>query len=72
MARTARNPDGPSRFALVAVVAAGLLVLAAGALLALAWRNAGWIGLDRWLIPWVHRRLYAGPRASGETRPTSG
>ena len=39
MARTARNPGDPSRFALVAVVAAGLLVLAAGALLALAFRE---------------------------------
>jgi protein SCO1/2 len=39
MARTAGNPDRPSRFALVAVVAAGLLVLAAGALLALAFRE---------------------------------
>ena len=39
MARTARNPDSPSRFALVAVVAAGVLVLAAGALLALAFRE---------------------------------
>jgi protein SCO1/2 len=39
MARTAGNPDRPSRFALIAVVAAGLLVLAAGALLALAFRE---------------------------------
>ena len=38
MARAAGNPVRPSRFALVAVVAAGLLVLAAGALLALAFR----------------------------------
>jgi thiosulfate dehydrogenase [quinone] large subunit len=22
-------------------------------LLVLAWRNAGWIGLDRWLLPWL-------------------
>src|SRR5260370_11440190 len=36
MARTSGNPDRPSRFALIAVVAAGLLVPAAGALLALA------------------------------------
>src|SRR3984893_14482446 len=39
MARTSENPDRPSRFALIAVVAAGLLVLAAGGLLALAFRD---------------------------------
>ena len=39
MARTSENPDRPSRFALIAVVAAGLLVLAAGAMLALAFRD---------------------------------
>lgn len=22
-------------------------------LLVLAWKNAGWIGLDRWLLPWI-------------------
>jgi thiosulfate dehydrogenase [quinone] large subunit len=30
-----------------------LIVL--GALLMVAWRNAGWIGLDRWLIPRTQR-----------------
>jgi protein SCO1 len=39
MARTPTNPDRPSRFAIFAVVAAGLLVLAAGAMLALAFRE---------------------------------
>jgi protein SCO1/2 len=39
MARTPANPDRPSRFAILAVVAAGLLVLAAGAMLALAFRE---------------------------------
>jgi len=24
-----------------------------GILLVLAWRNAGWIGLDRWVLPWL-------------------
>jgi thiosulfate dehydrogenase [quinone] large subunit len=24
-----------------------------GTLLVLAWRNAGWIGLDRWLLPMI-------------------
>jgi protein SCO1 len=39
MPRTPANPDRPSRFAILAVVAAGLLVLAAGAMLALAFRE---------------------------------
>jgi protein SCO1 len=39
MAGTPANPDRPSRFAILAVVAAGLLVLAAGAMLALAFRE---------------------------------
>jgi thiosulfate dehydrogenase [quinone] large subunit len=29
-----------------------------GVFLVLAWRNAGWIGLDRWFMPWYHRRFY--------------
>lgn len=33
-----------------------------GTLIVLAWRNAGWIGLDRWFIPWTHRALFAKPR----------
>jgi len=34
-----------------------LIVL--GLFLVLAWRNAGWIGLDRWFIPLTHRALFA-------------
>jgi thiosulfate dehydrogenase (quinone) large subunit len=30
-----------------------------GVFLVLAWRNAGWIGLDRWFLPWVHERFRA-------------
>jgi len=30
-----------------------------GVFLVLAWRNAGWIGLDRWFMPWVHDRFQA-------------
>jgi len=36
-----------------------------GLLLALAWRNAGWIGLDRLFIPYMHRRFWSG--ADGTT-----
>ncbi len=43
-----------------------LIVL--GLLLTLAWRNAGWIGLDRWFIPWVHRTLVT--RRDGARSPS--
>jgi thiosulfate dehydrogenase [quinone] large subunit len=29
--------------------------------LVLAWRNAGWIGLDRWLLPWLGTPWKPGP-----------
>ena len=29
-----------------------------GLFLVVAWRNAGWIGLDRWFIPWTHRTMF--------------
>ena len=32
-------------------VGGSALLAVLGALLMVAWRNAGWIGLDRWLIP---------------------
>jgi hypothetical protein len=42
-----------------------------GTLLVVAWRNAGWIGLDRWFIPWTHRTMFSG-RAPGEAvEPTA-
>ena len=28
--------------------------------LILAWRNAGWLGLDRWLLPWLGAPWYRG------------
>ena len=36
-----------------------------GVFLVLAWRNAGWIGLDRWFMPWYHRRFYGDQATSG-------
>jgi thiosulfate dehydrogenase [quinone] large subunit len=36
-----------------------------GVFLVLAWRNAGWIGLDRWFMPWYHRRFYGDRTTSG-------
>jgi thiosulfate dehydrogenase [quinone] large subunit len=41
------------------------LLFAIATWLVLAWRNAGWIGLDRWLLPlvgtpWKNHRLILG------------
>ena len=41
-------------------------VIILGLFLVSAWRNAGWIGLDRWFIPLTHRTFWAG---SDETPP---
>jgi thiosulfate dehydrogenase (quinone) large subunit len=42
-----------------------------GTLIVVAWRNAGWIGLDRWFIPWTHRALFAKPKeGDAEAPPT--
>ena len=40
-------------------------------LLALAWRNAGWIGLDRWFMPWIHGELFAKPSAAEPEPPAA-
>lgn len=40
-------------FLLAGTVSANPLLLLLELLLILAWRNAGWIGLDRWLLPWL-------------------
>ena len=43
-----------------------------GLFLVVAWRNAGWIGLDRWFIPWTHRTMFEPKPAegSGASAPT--
>ena len=55
-------------FVLAGALGSNPLLVIFGILLALAWRNAGWIGLDRWFIPWVHRTFYSGATAGTDTR----
>jgi thiosulfate dehydrogenase [quinone] large subunit len=40
--------------------------------LVLAWRNAGWVGLDRWLLPmldtpWKPAHIFSAPRTAKVT-----
>jgi thiosulfate dehydrogenase (quinone) large subunit len=47
-----------SNFLLAGVLGSNPVLIILGTLLALAWRNAGWIGLDRWFLPWIHRSVF--------------
>jgi thiosulfate dehydrogenase [quinone] large subunit len=42
-------------FVLAGALGSNPVLIVLGALLMVAWRNAGWIGLDRWLIPRTQR-----------------
>jgi len=57
-----------SNFVLAGVLGQNPALIVLGTLLALAWRNAGWIGLDRWFMPWIHREVFAGS-STAETQP---
>jgi thiosulfate dehydrogenase (quinone) large subunit len=48
-----------ANFVLAGALGANPALIILGSLLTLAWRNAGWIGLDRWFLPWVHERFVA-------------
>ena len=52
-------------FVLAGALGSNPLLVLVGVLLALAWKNAGWIGLDRWLIPWAHQRFWSTPSREG-------
>jgi thiosulfate dehydrogenase (quinone) large subunit len=53
-----------SNFVLAGALGSNPALIFFGALVMLAWRNAGWIGLDRLFIPWVHARFYVRSAAS--------
>lgn len=48
-----------ANFILAGVLGTNPLLVILGSLLMLAWRNAGWIGLDRWFMPWMHVSVFA-------------
>ena len=43
-----------SNFVLAGVLGSNPILIMLGTLLVVAWRNAGWIGLDRWFLSWAH------------------
>jgi thiosulfate dehydrogenase [quinone] large subunit len=44
------------------------LLFAVATGLVLAWKSAGWIGLDRWLLHWIGTPWQAGALISGRKR----
>jgi len=47
-------------FVLAGSLGSNPAIIILGLFLVVAWRNAGWIGLDRWFIPLTHRTFWAG------------
>jgi thiosulfate dehydrogenase [quinone] large subunit len=61
-----------TNFILAGSLGSNPLLVIMGLFLVVAWRNAGWIGLDRWFIPWTHRTLFeAKPAAEGGSAPAT-
>jgi len=54
-----------ANFVLSGVLGQNPALIVMGLFLVVAWRNAGWIGLDRWVIPLTHRRVFSGPGEAG-------
>lgn len=58
-----------ANYLLAGTVSANPVLIILGTLVVLAWRNAGWIGLDRWLLPalgtpWQPGGIFARERSS--------
>ena len=51
-------------FVLAGVLGQNPALIIMGAFLMVAWRNAGWIGLDRWLLPLTQRTPSSSTRAA--------
>src|SRR6476646_31379 len=63
-----------ANFVLAGALGPNPALIVLGTLLALAWRNAGWIGLDRWFLPWIHRSVFepaTGTPVTGDGRPAA-
>ena len=58
-------------FVLAGALGSNPLLVIFGILIALAWKNAGWIGLDRWFIPWVHQRFWSAPAPAPAEQPAT-
>ena len=50
-----------ANYLLAGTVSTNPILIILGALVMLAWRNAGWIGLDRWLLPSLGTPWRPGP-----------
>lgn len=62
-------------FVMAGTASTNALLLAAGVLLVMAWKTAGWIGLDRWLLPatgtpWQPGKAFFHPGSRAANRPT--
>lgn len=63
-----------ANYLLAGTVSTNPVLIILGALVMLAWRNAGWIGLDRWLLPalgtpWQPGRVFDREGRVAEDRP---